>query len=189
MITEDFRLKVSLPETKFTTDGRIDALINNAGGLGGRHPIEDMPTDFYRKVMDLNMTSALYVTRACIPYLKKSKNGAIVNITSIAAWTGGGPGAGIYAASKAAVLTFTRALAKELIKYGIRVNAISPGTIDTEFHKETPREVIQEWVKGIPIGRLGKPEEVAEVIYFLVSEKSSYLVGEVIQVNGGQMFV
>lgn len=171
--------------------GRIDVLINNAGGLGGRSPIDEMSTDFYNRVMNLNMTSAFYVTRACVPHMKKTAkeigDAAIVNITSIAAYNGAGPGASIYAVSKAGILAFTKAMAKELIPFNIRVNAISPGTIDTAFHNATAREIIETWKKGIPAQRLGQPNEVANVIYFLASEMASYLVGEVIQINGGQM--
>lgn len=171
--------------------GRIDVLINNAGGLGGRSKIDEMSTEFYRHVMDLNMTSVFYATRACVPCLKETAKSAgeanILNITSIAAYNGGGPGASIYGTAKAGVLAFTKAMAKELIGYGIRVNAVSPGTIDTPFHSATAPEVIESWRKSIPAQRLGRPEEVANVLEFLASEKASYLVGEVIQINGGQM--
>lgn len=170
--------------------GRIDVLINNAGGLGGRSKNEVMTTEFYNHVMDLNMTSAFYVTRAAIPALKEvgaeNGNASIINITSIAANNGGGPGASVYAASKAAIMGWSRGLAKELIGSGIRVNMISPGTIDTPFHSATAREIVESWKAGIPAGRLGNPEEVANVLEFLVSEKASYLVGEIIQINGGQ---
>lgn len=171
--------------------GRIDVLINNAGGLGGRSKIDEMSTEFYNHVMDLNMTSAFYATRAAVPALKKAGaehgNASIINITSIAAYNGGGPGASVYAASKAAVLGWSKGLAKELIGAGIRVNLISPGTIDTPFHSATAREIVESWKKDIPAGRLGDPQEVANVLEFLVSEKASYLVGEVVQINGGQM--
>ena len=171
--------------------GRIDVLVNNGGALGGRSKIDEMSTDFYNRVMDLNMTSAFYATRACTPLLKKAgaahQNASIINITSIAAYNGGGPGASVYAASKAAVLAFTKGIAKELILDGVRVNAVSPGTIDTPFHSATAREIVESWRNSIPAQRLGKPEEVANVIFFLASEKASYLVGEVIQINGGQM--
>lgn len=173
------------------TYGRIDVVINNAGGLGGRSKIDEMTTEFYNHVMDLNMTSAFYVTRATVPALKKAGaehgNASLINITSIAAYNGGGPGASIYAASKAAVLGWSKGLAKELIGSGIRVNLISPGTIDTPFHSATAREIVESWKNQIPAGRLGDPQEVANVLEFLVSEKASYLVGEVIQINGGQM--
>ncbi|MGB5316518.1 MAG: SDR family oxidoreductase, partial [Robiginitalea sp.] len=111
--------------------GKIDALINNAGGLGGRSRFEEMTTEFYRFVMALNLDSAFFVSRAAIPFLKKGENASIINYTSIAGWNAGGPGAGIYGTSKAAVHALTRALAKDLAEYGIRVNAVSPGTIDT----------------------------------------------------------
>lgn len=169
--------------------GRIDVLVNNAGGLGGRSSVEEMTTEFWDRVINLNLKSTFFWTRAAIPYIKKSEYGSIINITSIAAYNGGGPGASAYAVSKAGVLAFTRGLAKELIPFGIRVNAISPGTIDTEFHSRTSKDIVESWRKGIPAQRLGKPEEAADVIYFLASKESSYLVGEVIQINGGQMML
>ena len=138
--------------------------------------------------MDLNLTGAFFASRECIPWLKKTK-GTIINITSIAAYNGGGPGAGVYAAAKAAVLTMTRAMAKELIPAGVRVNAVSPGTIDTAFHAASSRELLESFVKAIPAGRMGRPGEVADVMYYLASEQSSYLVGEVVQINGGQMML
>ena len=169
--------------------GKIDVVVNNAGGLGGRSSIEDMTTEFFRKVMALNLDSAFFVSRAAIPFLKKSENSSIINFTSNAAWNAGGPGAGIYGTSKAAVHTFTRALAKELAPAGIRVNAVSPGTIDTPFHaqiKATKPEVFASWANSIMLGRLGQPEEVASVISFLVSEDASFITAETLQIGGGQ---
>ncbi len=168
--------------------GKIDALINNVGGLGGRMRFEEMTTEFFRNVMALNFDSVFYASRAAIPYLKKGTNASIINYSSFAAYVGGGPGAGIYGASKAAVLTITRALAKDLAEYNIRVNAVSPGTIDTAFHSATKREIVEGWKSNIVMGRLGEPSEVATVIEFLVSDKASFLTGEVIQINGGQDF-
>ncbi len=169
--------------------GKIDVLVNNAGGLGGRSRFEDMTTEFYRSVMALNLDSAFFVTRAAIPYLKKGDNPSIINYTSIAGWNAGGPGAGVYGASKAAVHTLTRALAKDLAEYGIRVNAVSPGTIDTDFHqqiKSTKPEVFASWKNNILLGRLGQPEDVASVVSFLASESAGFLTAETIQVTGGQ---
>ena len=169
--------------------GKIDAVINNAGGLGGRSPMEEMTTEFYRFVMALNLDSAFFVSRAAIPYLKKSDSGSIVNYTSNAGWNAGGPGAGIYGVSKGAVHTLTRALAKELAPAGIRVNAVSPGTIDTPFHaqiKATKPEVFASWKDNIMLGRLGQPEEVASVVSFLVSEDASFITAETVQIGGGQ---
>ena len=115
---------------------RIDVLVNNAGGLGGRSRFEEMTTEFYRYVLALNLDSVFFASRAAIPYLKKGEYPSIINFTSNAAWNAGGPGAGIYGTSKAGVHAITRALAKDLAKDGIRVNAVSPGTIDTPFHKQ-----------------------------------------------------
>jgi len=169
--------------------GKIDALINNAGGLGGRSRFEEMTTEFYRSVMALNLDSTFFASRAAIPYLKKGENASIINYTSIAAWNAGGPGAGIYGTSKAGVQAITRALAKDLAEYGIRVNAVSPGTIDTPFHaqiKATKPEVFASWKNNILLGRLGQPEDVASVVSFLVSDNAAFLTAETIQITGGQ---
>lgn len=169
--------------------GRIDVLVNNAGGLGGRSRFEEMTTEFYRFVMALNLDSVFFASRAAIPFLKKGENASIINYTSIAGWNAGGPGAGVYGTSKAAVHAITRALAKDLAEYGIRVNAVSPGTIDTDFHKQiksTKPEVFASWKNNILLGKLGQPEEVASVVSFLASEDASFITAETIQVTGGQ---
>ena len=169
--------------------GRIDVLVNNAGGLGGRSRFEVMTTDFYRKVMALNLDSVFFASRAAIPFLKKGDNPTIINYTSNAGWNAGGPGAGIYGTSKAGVHTMTRALAKDLAEYGIRVNAVSPGTIDTDFHKQiksTKPEVFASWANNIMLKRLGQPEDVAGVVSFLASKDAAFLTAETIQVGGGQ---
>ena len=169
--------------------GKIDAVINNAGGLGGRSRFEDMTTEFFRGVMALNLDSTFFVSRAAIPYLKKGNNPSIINYTSNAGWNAGGPGAGIYGTSKAAVHTLTRALAKDLAEYNIRGNAVSPGTIDTPFHtqiKSTKPEVFASWKNNIMLGRLGQPEEVASVISFLVSDDAAFMTAETVQIGGGQ---
>ena len=168
--------------------GKIDVLVNNAGGLGGRSRFEEMTTEFYRFVMALNLDSTFFASRAAIPFLKKAK-GSIINYTSNAGWTAGGPGAGIYGTSKAAVHAITRGLAKDLAEYGIRVNAVSPGTIDTDFHKQiksTKPEVFKSWANNIMLGRLGQPEDVAGVIAFLASDDAAFITAETIQIGGGQ---
>ena len=169
--------------------GKIDVLVNNAGGLGGRSRFEDMTTDFYRSVMALNLDSVFFASRAAIPFLKKGDHPTIINYTSNAAWNAGGPGAGIYGTSKAGVHALTRALAKDLAEYGIRVNAVSPGTIDTAFHqqiKSTKPEVFASWAQSIMLGRLGQPEDVAGVVAFLASSDAAFITAETIQVGGGQ---
>ena len=133
--------------------------------------------------------SAFFASRAAIPLLKKGSHPSIINYSTIAVTSGGGPGAGIYAASKAAIEGLTRAMAKDLAEYGIRVNAVSPGTIDTQFHAATKREIVESWKDSIVMKRLGEPSEVASVIEFLASEKASFITGEIIQVNGGQAFI
>ena len=169
--------------------GRIDVLVNNAGGLGGRSRFEDMTTEFYRFVMALNLDSVFFASRAAIPFLKKGEHPTIINYASNAAWNAGGPGAGIYGTSKAGVHTMTRALAKDLAEYGIRVNAVSPGTIDTPFHqqiKSSKPEVFASWANNIMLGRLGQPEDVAGVISFLASSDAAFITAETIQIGGGQ---
>ena len=169
--------------------GKIDVLVNNAGGLGGRSRFEGMTTEFYRFVMALNLDSVFFASRAAIPFLKQSDNPSIINYTSNAGWTAGGPGAGIYGTSKAGVHAITRALAKDLAEYGIRANAVSPGTIDTPFHaqiKSTKPEVFASWANNIMLGRLGQPEDVAGVVSFLASKDASFITAETIQIGGGQ---
>ena len=169
--------------------GRIDTLVNNAGGLGGRSRFEEMTTEFYRFVMALNLDSVFFASRAAIPFLKKGEFPSIINYTSNAAWNAGGPGAGIYGTSKAGVHAITRALAKDLAEYGIRVNAVSPGTIDTPFHKqikESKPEVFASWANNIMLGRLGQPSDVAGVVAFLASKDAGFITAETIQIGGGQ---
>lgn len=167
----------------------LDVLVNNAGGLVGRQRMEVMETEFYRKVLSLNLDSAFFFTREAIPMLKKGTDPSIVNFSSNAGWNGGGPGAGIYGTAKAAIVTFTRACAKDLAEYGIRVNAVSPGTIDTPFHAQIKKDnpaLFESWKNNILLKRFGAPEEVANVIVFLTSAQASFITGEVVQINGGQ---
>ena len=169
--------------------GKIDVLVNNAGGLGGRQRFEEMTTEFYRFVMALNLDSTFFASRAAIPFLKKGDLPTIINYTSNAGWNAGGPGAGIYGTSKAGVHAITRALAKDLAEYNIRVNAVSPGTIDTPFHaqiKSAKPEVFASWKNNIMLGRLGQPQEVASVVSFLASNDAAFITAETIQIGGGQ---
>ena len=140
--------------------------------------------------MNLNLKSVAFVSRAAMPGMIARKKGAIVNIVSIAGRNGGGPGAGPYSSSKGGLITFTKSLAKELAPHGIRVNAVSPGVIDTPFHEQfsTP-EMIADFVKGIPLGRVGTSMECATVIAFLASDAAAYVVGETVEVNGGQLML
>jgi 3-oxoacyl-[acyl-carrier protein] reductase len=170
--------------------GPIDILVNNAGSLIERQKIAEMTTARWDEVMDLNLKSAMLCSQAVAPSMIERKSGAIVNVVSIAGRTGGGPGAGAYATAKAGLIALTKAMAKELAPHSIRVNAISPGTIDTPFHEvfSTP-EMMRGFAASTPLGRVGTPQECATVIAFLCSEAASFIVGETIEVNGGQLML
>ena len=167
--------------------GRIDILVNNAGGLVGRHSLTEMSEAFFHDVMNVNVLTTFLCSQAVAPGMIARGAGAIVNLTSLAAHNGGGPGASVYAAAKAAVLALTKAYAKELAPHGIRVNGVSPGLIGgTPFHKTfTASEAFAATVKTIPLGRAGTPEDVANVITFLAGPDAAYLTGETIEINGG----
>ena len=175
---------VQAAEARF---GRIDILVNYAGGLLGRHALVDMPEAFFHDVMNVNALTTFLCCQAVAPGMIARRQGAIVNLTSLAAHNGGGPGASVYSAAKAAVLTLTKAYAKELAPHGIRVNAVSPGLIGgTPFHNTfTSPEAFAAAVKTIPLGRAGDPDDVAKVIAFLAGDAASFLVGETIEINGG----
>ena len=167
--------------------GHIDVLINNAGDLVERRPLLEMTEELWRNILDLNITSAFFCTQEVVRRMAGNGGGAIVNVSSLAAHNGGGPGAFAYATAKGAMISFTKAIAKELAPKGIRVNAVAPALIgETNFHdRYTPREAFDNTVKSIPLGRAGTPEDVARVIRFLVSDDSAYLVGETIDITGG----
>jgi 3-oxoacyl-[acyl-carrier protein] reductase len=169
--------------------GRLDVLVNNAGDLLGRTPVSEMTDEHFARVMDLNTTSVFAACRQAIPAMKANGGGAIVNLTSVAARTGGAGGSVAYATSKGAVSTFTRGLAKELAQDGIRVNAVAPGVIVTPFHeRNTAPAQMDAMVAGIPMGRTGTPEECVGTVLFLASSAmSGYITGQVIEVNGGQL--
>lgn len=173
-------------QTLKSFNNRIDILFNNAGTLVERKNIEDMSEKLWDKVMDVNAKSVFLCSSAVIPIMKKQGFGKIINMTSVAARNGGGLGAGAYSASKAAVLTLTKNMAKELIRYGIWVNGVSPGVITTPYHDTFSSSEMREKFKAtIPLHREGKPEEVAWTALFLSSSYADYIVGENIEVNGG----
>lgn len=174
-------------EAKKTYGGNIDVVVNVAGGLMGRHPIVEMEESFWDAVMNVNLKSLFFVTKAVIPSL--NDHAAIVNFATQAVHDGGGPGAIAYATAKAGVLTFTRGLAKELAPKKVRVNAVSPGMINTTFHNTFTKPEVRTKVAGMtPLGREGEAHEVADLVIFLASDKSSFINGETIQINGGIFF-
>ncbi|VVE56648.1 SDR family NAD(P)-dependent oxidoreductase [Pandoraea anhela] len=171
--------------------GRIDVLINNAGSLVARTPFTDVTDAYFDEVLNVNARSVVAFSRAVVPAMRKQGGGAIVNVTSIAARHGGGPGALIYAAAKGFVSTLTRGMAKELMADRIRVNAVSPGVIMTPFHEQFSTQAqIDAFRQSIPMGRLGEPDECSGAFLYLASETlASYVTGQIIEVNGGQLMV
>ncbi|MEZ9895046.1 SDR family NAD(P)-dependent oxidoreductase [Vibrio lentus] len=173
--------------------GGMDVLINNAGGLGGRANLEDIDDEFYERVMDLNVRSALMTTKFSIPHLRASaaesgQTSCVISTGSIAAREGGGVGAGIYAASKAWLHDIHRNWVKEFAKDNIRFNIVSPGTIDTAFHDGKSDELKSNIANNIPMGRFGSIEEVAPTFAFFASHAcSGYITGQILDVNGGQI--
>jgi 3-oxoacyl-[acyl-carrier protein] reductase len=168
--------------------GVLDVLVNNTGGLVRRSAIADMDSALWRRVMAVNLDSTFLVTHHALPLLRPG--GRIINVASLAARNGGHPGATAYAASKAAVLGFTRGLAKELAPTGTTVNALAPGFIEgTPFHDTfTTAESKAATVAGIPAGRAGTPEDVAGAAVWLASDLARFVTGAVLDVNGGQYF-
>jgi len=165
----------------------IDILVNNAGDLIARQPLLTMSEEFFRRVMDVNLTSAFLMCRAVGPGMVARKSGTIINMSSLAAWNGGGPGAGAYSTAKGAIVSLTKALAKEMSPHGIRVNCVAPGLIgETAFHgRFTAPDAFANAAKGVLLGRAGTPDEVAGVVAFLASKDASFLTGETIEINGG----
>lgn len=165
--------------------GGIDVLVNNAGTLIERQSFESGTLAYHEDVYATNVRSVFLATRAALPYLKSSK-GNIVNIGSVAGHNGGGGGSGIYAGAKAAVATETIAMAKEFAQYGIRVNSVLPGFIETRFHQQFSNAERRKAVaEQTPLGRNGTAEDIAKAILFLASEQASFITGEYISVNGG----
>lgn len=172
---------------KSKTD-KVDVLVNNAGTMFGRYPADTLTEEQYEDIVELNQHAVVRITRSLIPLLKESDHAAIVNTVSISALTGGSPGSSIYAATKAFVSTYSKGLARELAPSGIRVNAVSPGVIDTDFHaRYSSLEKLEATRVQIPLQRLGTAEDCAPAFLFLAAaELSGYITGQVIEINGGQ---
>jgi 3-oxoacyl-[acyl-carrier protein] reductase len=164
----------------------VSLLVNNAGDNLNPTPVETMDEALWRRVMGINLTGPFLCAKHIIPGMKSLGHGRIINVTSISARTGGGPGSAHYVASKAGLEGFTRALAKELAPFSITVNGVAPGLIHTPIHERinTP-ESLERLRQNIPLARLGMAEEVAQVVSFLASEAASFITGEIIAVNGG----
>lgn len=165
----------------------VDVLINNAGGMVERRLIAEFDDALYERVLDLNIRQLVDCCRAVIPLFQKQRGGNIINVSSIAARSGGSAGSGIYAGTKGFVSAVTKSMAKELAPNNIRVNAVSPGTIHTAFHdRHSTPEKLEATRQQIPLGRLGTAEDCAGTFVYLASDEASgYVTGQVIEVNGG----
>jgi len=165
----------------------VDIVVNNAGGLFARKTLTEFDEAFYNLVMDVNFKSVVFMMKVFEPLM--SKGGSIINLSSQAARDGGGGGSSLYASSKGAVSTFTKAMAKELGPKGIRVNALCPGLIATKFHDDFTKNEIREKVAGVtPLRREGQASEVADLVAYLASEEASFMTGNNVDINGGLAF-
>ena len=167
--------------------GNFDVLVNNSGSLVKRSFVGDIELDYWQKLIDINLTTMMLVTRELIPHLNQTEGASIVNVSSLAGRVGGHAGSLVYSMCKGAVLTWSRSLAKELAPQKIRVNAVAPGLIlGTSFHAtHTTKESAQKTIESIPLQRAGNPDDVARAVVFLASEYDGFITGETIDINGG----
>ena len=166
---------------------KVDILVNNAGGLFARKTLQEFDESFYDLVMNVNFKSTVFVSQAFEALM--GKGGSIINLSSLASRDGGGGGSALYASSKGAVTTFSRAMAKELGPKGIRVNAICPGLIATKFHDDFTKDEVRKIVAAkTPLRKEGSSEEVADLVAYLASDESTFITGSNIDINGGLGF-
>jgi len=166
-------------------EGRIDILINNVG-ICPRTDILGISFDEWRKVIDINLGSIFFLSQAVLKIMIANNSGSIVNLASLAGQIGGIAVGAHYSASKAAIECLTKSFARKGAPHGIRVNAVAPGVIDTDIHKESTKEQLEQYIQSIPLGRKGTPGEVANMILVLASDLASYVSGTTIDINGGQ---
>lgn len=165
--------------------GRIDVLVNNAG-ISQKVTVEDMTLEDMQRIFNVNMFGLFLCTQACMKPMREAKYGRIVNLSSVSGKRGGGVfGGAHYSASKAAVLAFSKNLSREISADGVTINSVCPGLINTEIWKSLPEEDAKKVIDGIPMGRPGETQEVANAIVFLASKEASYITGEEIDINGG----
>ncbi len=183
-LTDYAAVEAAFAEVKANFGG-IDILVNNAG-VSAREPIEAYNPEAFKSIMDLNVTAVFNGCKAAVPYMKEAGGGSIINTSSMVAKFGQPSGVG-YPASKFAVNGMTVSLARELGKYNIRVNAVAPGVTRTDMVAALPEEMVARVSAGIPMGRVGEPEEVANAFVFLASGMASYISGAVLAVDGASM--
>jgi 3-oxoacyl-[acyl-carrier protein] reductase len=171
-----------LVDTVVEQFGRIDILVNNAG-INRDAMLHKMTDEQWDDVIAIDLSGVFYMTRAASRTMREARSGRIVNISSVS--SAGNIGQANYAAAKAGVLGLTRTTAKELARYGVTANAICPGFIDTAMTRGMPESVLEQYVETVPLGRIGQPSDIANVVAFLASDEASYVTGEVITVGGG----
>ncbi len=187
--TDSAQVNQVVPQVAQDLGGFIDILMNNAGHLVGRAVIAEMTDEHWFKTINVNLSSTFFTTRAVLPYMNRGW-GRIINMSSLAAHNGGGNGATAYAASKAAIIAFTRGLAKEVAAQGITVNAVAPGLIlETPFHDTFNTDAgKQAAIANTPLKRGGLPADVAGAVLYFASDLASFITGEVLEINGGLYF-
>lgn len=186
----DYKQVTKLIEEILKEDDKIDILVNNAGILRRRPSIADIPEEEWDLVMNVNVKGVFNCSKAVLPTMKERRYGKIVNISSTAGRSTSELGGAAYTASKAAVLGFSRHLAREAAAFNINVNAVCPGLIDTPMVRETTTpEELERFIRDIPMGRLGSPEEEANLVLFLVSDVSSYINGATIDITGASLLI
>jgi 3-oxoacyl-[acyl-carrier protein] reductase len=186
-MTNESDVENLVAEARIAFGNSIDVLVNVVGGLVARKSLREMDEQFFEKVMRLNVTSTFLATKAVVPHM--GAGSSIINLSSLAGRDGGGPGASAYATAKGAVMTFTRAMAKELGPSNIRVNCVCPGMIATSFHDTfTKPEVRSKVAAGTPLRREGEASEVADLVLYLASDAASFLTGVSVDINGGIFF-
>lgn len=187
-VTQEKSVKEMI-ETALKEFSKVDILINNAG-IMFRTRIQDITLEEWQKTMQVNLTGPFLCTQAALPSMKKNGYGRIVNISSSAGRSVSTLGGAHYTASKAGLLGFTRAVAKDVATFGITVNAICPGLIDTKMTRDTTtKEELEKFINSFPIRRLGLPVEIGDLVVFLCSDKASYITGASIDINGGDLMI
>jgi 3-oxoacyl-[acyl-carrier protein] reductase len=166
--------------------GKVDILVNNAGIIRRGTFLEHDPQD-WEKVLSVNLGGTFNCAKEVVPLMIKQGGGKIINISSVVGKMGDIASAPSYGTSKGAINTFTKSLARELAPYGITVNAVAPHAIETDMSREWSEEKRRQIVEAIPLKRLGKPEEVAEVVAFLASDGAGFITGQILDVNGGYL--